>query len=113
MSSSEQPKNENWCTYSDLKPIKVFEYPDQASKIIWRVNPNNILQISSQIIELITADKITIQMAFYLIDIISQIRVKDTLYFQLLENFHDPPTQGPKMGIFLTQTPWFFEPGNK
>ncbi|EAY15969.1 hypothetical protein TVAG_262190 [Trichomonas vaginalis G3] len=92
MSSSAQPKNENWCIYSDLKPIKVFEYSDQASKIIWAVNPNNILQTSSQIIELITAYKITIQMALYLIDIISQVRVKDIklfteLYQKILNEF--------------------------
>ncbi|EAY00408.1 hypothetical protein TVAG_114120 [Trichomonas vaginalis G3] len=92
MSSSEQPKNENWCIYSDLKPIKVFEYPDQATKIIWVVNPNNILQISSQIIELITTYKITLQMALYLIDVISKIRVKNIklfteLYKKILNEF--------------------------
>ncbi|EAY19709.1 hypothetical protein TVAG_433050 [Trichomonas vaginalis G3] len=84
MSSSEQPKDENWCNYSDITPIKVFEYPNQASKIIWSVNSNNIIQISSQIIELITASKITIQMALYLIDIFSQFRVKDIKLFSEL-----------------------------
>ncbi|EAY16388.1 hypothetical protein TVAG_359970 [Trichomonas vaginalis G3] len=84
MTSSEQPKNENWCNFSDLKPIKVFEYPDQASKIIWSVNSNNIIQISSQIIELITTHKISIQMALYLIDVFSQIRVKEMKLFSEL-----------------------------
>ncbi|EAY23659.1 hypothetical protein TVAG_119960 [Trichomonas vaginalis G3] len=84
MFSSEQPTNENECNYSDLKPIKVFEYPDKASKIIWSVNSNNILQISSQIIELITTLKIPIQMALYLIDIFSQIRVKEIKLFSEL-----------------------------
>ena len=92
MFSSEQPTNENECNYSDLKPIKVFEYLDQASKTIWGVNSNNILQISSQIIEFITNNKISIQMAVYLIDIFSQIRVKDIklfteLYKQILNEF--------------------------
>ncbi|EAY10808.1 hypothetical protein TVAG_258100 [Trichomonas vaginalis G3] len=84
MSSSEQPKNENLCIYNELKPIKVFEYPDQASKIIWSVNSNNIIQISSQIVELITTHKMSIQMAFYLIDIFSQIRVKEIKLFSEL-----------------------------
>ncbi|EAY17790.1 hypothetical protein TVAG_016200 [Trichomonas vaginalis G3] len=81
MTSSEQPKNENWSNYSDLKPNKVFEYPDQASKIIWSVNSNNIIQISSQIIELITTHKISIQIALYLINVFSQIRVKEIKLF--------------------------------
>ncbi|KAI5491662.1 protein ubiquitination, partial [Trichomonas vaginalis G3] len=84
MSSSEQPKNVNWCISNDLKPIKVFEYPDQASKIIWGVNSNNIIQISSQIIELTTTHKISIQMALYLIDIFSQILVKEIKLFSEL-----------------------------
>ncbi|EAY12083.1 hypothetical protein TVAG_039310 [Trichomonas vaginalis G3] len=84
MISSEQPKKENWCNHSDLKPINVLEYPDQASKIIWDVNSNNIIQISSQIIELITTHKITIQMALHLIDIFSQIRVKEIKLFSEL-----------------------------
>ncbi|EAX89502.1 hypothetical protein TVAG_324810 [Trichomonas vaginalis G3] len=92
MSSSEQSKNENVCYFGDIKPIKEFEYPNQASKIIWGVNSNNILQISSQIIELITNNKISIQMAVYLIDIFSQIRVEDLklfteLYKQILNKF--------------------------
>ncbi|EAY05195.1 hypothetical protein TVAG_058520 [Trichomonas vaginalis G3] len=82
--TSSEPKNENWRNYSDLKPINVFEYPDQASKIIWGVNCNNIIQISSQIIELITTHKIHIQMALYFIDIFSQIRVKEIKLFSEL-----------------------------
>ena len=66
MSSLEQLKNENWCNYRGLKPNKVFECPDQASKMIWGVNSNNIIQLSSQIIKLITTNKITIQMALRL-----------------------------------------------
>ncbi|EAX88698.1 hypothetical protein TVAG_294040 [Trichomonas vaginalis G3] len=84
MSSSEQPKHENWGNYSDHKLIKVFEYPDQASKIIYDVNSNNIIQISSQIIELITTHKMSIQITLYLIDIISQIRVKKIKLFSEL-----------------------------
>ncbi|EAX94002.1 hypothetical protein TVAG_356490 [Trichomonas vaginalis G3] len=92
MSSSEQSKNENRCDFGDIKPIKEFEYPNQASKIIWDVNSINILQVSSQIIEFITNNKISIQMAVYLIDIFSQIRVKDIklfteLYKQILNEF--------------------------
>ncbi|EAX98807.1 hypothetical protein TVAG_479790 [Trichomonas vaginalis G3] len=84
MFSSEQPKNENECNYSDLKPIKVFEYLDQASKTIWGVNSNNILQISSQIIELITTHKIHFKSALYLIDIFSQIRFREIKLFSEL-----------------------------
>ncbi|EAY01406.1 hypothetical protein TVAG_230100 [Trichomonas vaginalis G3] len=84
MSSSKQLKNENLCIYNDFKPINVFECPDQASKIIWSVNSNNIKQISSQIIELITTHKITIQMALRLIDIFSQIRDKEIKLFFIL-----------------------------
>ncbi|EAY17611.1 hypothetical protein TVAG_234920 [Trichomonas vaginalis G3] len=84
MSSSEQPKNENRCNCNDIKPIKEFEYPDQASKIIWGVNSNNIIQLSSQIIELIRTHKISIKMTLYLIDIFSQIRVKEIKLFSEL-----------------------------
>ncbi|EAY04750.1 hypothetical protein TVAG_288920 [Trichomonas vaginalis G3] len=90
MSSSEQSKNETGCGFSDVKPLEVFEYPSQASKIIWSVNSENIIQISSQIIELITNNKIPIQMATYLIDTFSQMRVKDikifTELYQLVSN---------------------------
>ncbi|EAY19285.1 hypothetical protein TVAG_451990 [Trichomonas vaginalis G3] len=82
--SSSEPKTENLRNYIDLKPINVFEYPDQASKIIWGVNCNNIIQISSQIIELITNNKIPIQMALYIIDIFSQIRIKEIKLFSEL-----------------------------
>ncbi|EAY04172.1 hypothetical protein TVAG_009800 [Trichomonas vaginalis G3] len=84
MTSSGQPKNENWSNYCDLKPNKVFEYPDQASKMIWGVNSNNNIQLSSQIIELITTNKITIQMALHLIDVFSQIRDKEIKLFSEL-----------------------------
>ena len=84
MSSSEESRKETGCDFNDIKPIKVFEYPDQASKIIWGVDSNNILQTSSQIIELITNNKISTQMALYLIDIISQIRVKEIKLFSEL-----------------------------
>ena len=81
MSSSEQSRNEAECVFSDIKPIEVFEYPSLASKIIWGVNSNNILEISAQIIEFIKNNKISIQMSLYLIDIISQIREKDIKLF--------------------------------
>ncbi|EAY21806.1 hypothetical protein TVAG_238320 [Trichomonas vaginalis G3] len=92
MLSTEQSKNESGFDFKDIKPNEVFEYPDQASKIIWSVNSNNILQISSQIIEFITNNKIPIQMSLYLIDIMSQIRVKDIklfaeLYLNILNEF--------------------------
>ncbi|EAY11052.1 hypothetical protein TVAG_044760 [Trichomonas vaginalis G3] len=84
MTSSEQPKNENWFNCCGLKPINVFKYPSQASKIIWGVNYNNILQTSSQIIELIKSNKIPIQMTLNLIDIFSQIRDKEIKLFSEL-----------------------------
>ncbi|EAX88921.1 hypothetical protein TVAG_269920 [Trichomonas vaginalis G3] len=84
MSSSEMSRKETGCDFKDIKPIKAFEYPNQASKIIWSVDSNNILQTSSQIIELITNNKISTQMALYLIDIISQIRVKEIKLFSEL-----------------------------
>ncbi|EAY18493.1 hypothetical protein TVAG_083460 [Trichomonas vaginalis G3] len=92
MTSSEQSKNETGCYFSDIKPIEIFKYPSQASNIIWSVNSNNMLQISSQIIELITNNKIPIQMSLNLIDVISQIRVKDIklfaeLYQKILNEF--------------------------
>ncbi|EAY02080.1 hypothetical protein TVAG_485150 [Trichomonas vaginalis G3] len=92
MSSFEQSRNEIGCVFRDIKPIEVFEYPNQASKIIWSVNSNNILQISSQIIEFITNNKISIQMSLRLIDGISLVRVKDIkilteLYQKILNEF--------------------------
>ncbi|EAX83432.1 hypothetical protein TVAG_466540 [Trichomonas vaginalis G3] len=98
MSSSEQSNNETECDFSDIKPIEAFEYPNQASKMIWRVNSDNILQISSQIIEFITNNKISIQMALHLIDIFSQPRDKDIkllaeLYLKISNAFsyiHEP-----------------------
>ncbi|EAX89962.1 hypothetical protein TVAG_124420 [Trichomonas vaginalis G3] len=92
MSSSEQTKNEVGCDFNDIKPIEIFEYPSQASKHIWNLNSNNILQTSSQIIEFIKSNKIPIQMTLYLIDIFSQIREKDIklfteLYEKILNEF--------------------------
>ncbi|EAY22590.1 hypothetical protein TVAG_036150 [Trichomonas vaginalis G3] len=92
MSHSDQPKNENGCDFSHLKPSEVFEYPSQASKIIWGVNSNNISEVSSQIIEFITTSKITIQMAIHLIATFSLIREKDIklfaeLYFNISNKF--------------------------
>ena len=94
MPSSEESKNEIGYDFSDVKLIEVFEYPSQASKIICSVNSNNILQISSQIIEFIATNKISIQISLYLIDIISQIREKDIkllseLYQKILSEFSD------------------------
>ena len=84
MSSSEQSKTETGCDFIDIKIIEVFNYLSQASKFIWSVNSNNILQISSQIIEFITNSKISIQMALYLIDNLSQIRAKEIKLFSEL-----------------------------
>ncbi|EAY17209.1 hypothetical protein TVAG_291610 [Trichomonas vaginalis G3] len=80
------------CDFSHLKPNEVFEYPDQASKIIWGVNSKNITQVTSQIIELITTSKISIQIALNLIDVFSSIRHKDIklfteLYFDISNKF--------------------------
>ena len=92
MSSSDQPPNENEYGFRDTDAIEVFEYPNQASKLIWSVDSNNILQISWQIIEFIKTNKITIQIALCLIDNFSQIRVKDIkifteLYSNILNKF--------------------------
>ncbi|EAY03764.1 hypothetical protein TVAG_072570 [Trichomonas vaginalis G3] len=77
-------------TYNNIQPITVLEYPDQASKIIWSVTPNNISISSSQIKNLIKTNKISADLAFRLIDIASQIRVKDiklfTDFYQQLSN---------------------------
>ncbi|EAY13128.1 hypothetical protein TVAG_444110 [Trichomonas vaginalis G3] len=81
MSSSGASKSEINQDFSNITPVEEFKYPNQASKMIWQVNSNNILQISSQIIELIKANKINIEMAFYLIDVFSEIREKDIKLF--------------------------------
>ncbi|EAX87111.1 hypothetical protein TVAG_254650 [Trichomonas vaginalis G3] len=77
MSGSTQPANEIECSFCNIKLIDAFEYPSQASKLIWDVNSENILQASSQIIDFINTNKIPIKMAIYLIDIISQLREKN------------------------------------
>ena len=86
MTTFEQPTNESECDFGNIKPIEVFKYPSQASKIIWGVNSNNILQSSSQIIDFIKNVKTSIQMVISLIDIFSQIRVKEVrLYSELYQ----------------------------
>ncbi|EAX92128.1 hypothetical protein TVAG_224900 [Trichomonas vaginalis G3] len=90
MTSSEQHSHENELNFMGLQPTEVFKYPDQASKTIWSVNSNNLLQVSSEIIDLIKNNKISVQLAFYLIDIFSTIRVKDietfSEFYQKLSN---------------------------
>ncbi|EAX89790.1 hypothetical protein TVAG_366940 [Trichomonas vaginalis G3] len=81
MINSQRSKNETGWGFCDIESIEVFEYPSQASKIFWDVNSNNIEQASSQIIEFLTNNKISIQMSLYLIDIISQICVKNIKLF--------------------------------
>ena len=81
MSSSESPKTEIKQDFSDITPNDVFKYPNEASKIIWQVNSSNILQSSSKIIDLINSNKITVEMAFYLISFISKLRAKDIKLF--------------------------------
>ena len=54
---------------------------DRASKMIQDINHNNILQLSSQIIDLIKNNKIPIKMALYLIDNFSKIRIADLELF--------------------------------
>ncbi|EAX78909.1 hypothetical protein TVAG_537920 [Trichomonas vaginalis G3] len=92
MSSSGQLTNESEYEFNNLTPIEVFKYPSQASKIIWEVNSNNILESSSQIIDLIKSNKIKIHTAIYLIDNFSEIRDKDIklfaeLYLKLSNEF--------------------------
>ncbi|KAI5503252.1 spectrin binding [Trichomonas vaginalis G3] len=81
MSSTKQPVNEGECNFSSLKPIEPFKYPSQASKIISEVNSNNILTSSAEIIDLIKTNKISINMAIYLISAFSEIREKDINLF--------------------------------
>ena len=77
-------------TYNSIRPITVLEYPDQASKVIWSVTPKKFSISLSQIKDLIKTDKISVDMAFRLIDTASQIRVKDiklfTDFYQQLSN---------------------------
>ncbi|EAY10449.1 hypothetical protein TVAG_271400 [Trichomonas vaginalis G3] len=67
--------NEENSTDSNL--LKEFKYPNQASKIIWNINTNNITESTKQIIELTKIQKIHVKMALYLIDTISTLRVKN------------------------------------
>ena len=80
MTSSEALTKEIECDFSDLKPIEIFEYPSQASKLIWDVNSNNILQTTSQIIDFIKNNRISIQMALYLINIFCKFVLKKSNY---------------------------------
>ncbi|EAY22443.1 hypothetical protein TVAG_379220 [Trichomonas vaginalis G3] len=78
--------------FLEPKPIEVFEYPNQVSKIIWDINPSNLAESSSQIVNLITGKKISIQMVLFLIDNISTLRVKyissyTGLYQRILNEF--------------------------
>ncbi|EAY01448.1 hypothetical protein TVAG_490360 [Trichomonas vaginalis G3] len=90
MSGSEKQTNEIECNFMDLKPIEVLKYPSQASHIIWYLDSNYILQESTKIVDFINENKISVQMAIYLIDIFSQIRVKDiklfTEFYQMISN---------------------------
>ncbi|EAX99561.1 hypothetical protein TVAG_104420 [Trichomonas vaginalis G3] len=81
MSDSEQLSAGLDQDISDIKPAEAFVIPSQASKTIWDVNANNILQISSQIISLIKNNKISIQMVLHLIDVFSILRVKNIQYY--------------------------------
>ena len=64
MTSSKQEPIENNIDFSDLKPIEVFKYHSNASKLIYEVNYNNISEHSSQIIDLIRTSKISIKRVF-------------------------------------------------
>ncbi|EAX96488.1 hypothetical protein TVAG_277690 [Trichomonas vaginalis G3] len=121
MSSSERSKNENGCDFISIKPIEVFEYPSQASKIIWSVNSKNILQVFSQIIEFVTNNKISIQMSLYLIKVISRIRIKDIklfteLYQKILNQFSciqfenfEPAIDGDEiLHLNSTESPFYY-----
>lgn len=81
MSCSEEAAIDDFNDFSNINPIDVFEYPCKASKLIWDINSNNVLQQSLQIIELIKSNKISIQMVFHLVDIYSRLRYKDVVNF--------------------------------
>ena len=90
MSVSGQPAIKDEMSFSDIKPIKLFEYLSQVSKIIWDVNSNNILQSSSQIIDLIKTNKISGQTALRIIDTFSTMLVKKIgLFAELYKNITD------------------------
>ncbi|EAY14760.1 hypothetical protein TVAG_038680 [Trichomonas vaginalis G3] len=84
MLDSQVPSNENYTDFKNIKPMEIFNYPNQVSKIIWGINSNNILQISSQVMDFIKEIKIPIQMALYLIDVFSSIREKEIKLFEEL-----------------------------
>ncbi|KAI5519933.1 protein ubiquitination, partial [Trichomonas vaginalis G3] len=70
--------------FSELKPLEVFKYPYQASSILWGVNSSNFSDSISQIADLIKTEKTPIKMALYLIDIFSNMRVKNiAIYAQI------------------------------
>ncbi|EAX97508.1 hypothetical protein TVAG_429440 [Trichomonas vaginalis G3] len=72
---------------TDANILNEFKYPNQASKIIWNINTNNITQSTKQIIELIKAQKIPAKMALYLIDTISTLRIKNIAeYAKIYQN---------------------------
>ncbi|EAX89846.1 hypothetical protein TVAG_448770 [Trichomonas vaginalis G3] len=58
------------------KPLEVFEYPIQASNIIWEVDSSNLAESMTKIINLIKDKKIPVQMALYLIDCTSVLKRK-------------------------------------
>lgn len=76
MANSEQKTIEKGIEFSDEKLIDIFEYPNLASKLIWQINSKNLLDITSQLIDLIKQEKISLKMALYLIDSTSKRRVK-------------------------------------
>ncbi|EAY01437.1 hypothetical protein TVAG_490250 [Trichomonas vaginalis G3] len=87
MLSSEPLTKESEYDFSNFKPIEIFTYPNQVSKTIWNFNSNNILQTTSQIIDLINNNKVPIQMVLYLIDNISKSRAKEIeLFAELYQN---------------------------
>ncbi|EAY22329.1 hypothetical protein TVAG_378080 [Trichomonas vaginalis G3] len=62
---------------TDAYILNEFKYPNQASKIIWNINTNNITESTKQIIKLIKTQKVPVKMALYLIDTFSTLRVKN------------------------------------
>ena len=81
MTSFQKPTIKIIENFTDMKPFKCLEYPNQVSKIIWEINSNNILQSSIEIIDYIKSNKISVQLTLHLISAVSEIRIKEISLF--------------------------------
>ena len=81
MMASVQSDIEINLNFREIELIEILEYPNKASEIIFSINSNNLFESSMQIIDFIKNNKISVQMALNLIDIFSEIRVKDISLF--------------------------------